>query len=49
MGETTTVLPVAIAAIALVIVLIEEMRHRRRLRRVASLRRVLDTDPVSAQ
>jgi hypothetical protein len=49
MGETTIVLPAAIAAIALIAGLIGETRHRRRMRRVASMRRVLDTEAVSAQ
>jgi hypothetical protein len=49
MGETTIVLPAAITALAVIIGLIEETRYRRRLRRAASIRRVLETDPVSIQ
>ena len=47
MDETKIVLPAAITALALIAGLIEETRHRRRLRRVASIRRVLGTDPVA--
>jgi hypothetical protein len=49
MGETTIVLPAAIAALAVIVIWIEETRHRRRLRRAASIKRALETDPVSAQ
>jgi hypothetical protein len=49
MGESTIVLPAAIAALTLIAGLIGEMRHRRRMRRAASIRRVLDSEPVSAQ
>jgi len=49
MGETTIVLPAAIAAVALIATLIGKTRQRRRMRRAASIRRVLDTEAVSAQ
>jgi len=48
MGETTIVLPAAITVLALVAGLVQEVRHRRRLRRAASIRRVLGVDPASA-
>ncbi|MCU1334688.1 MAG: hypothetical protein JWO19_269 [Bryobacterales bacterium] len=48
MDATTIVLPAAITALALIVILFEETRHRRRLRRVASIRKALDRDPVSA-
>jgi len=49
MGDTTIVLPAAIAGLVLIAGLIGETRHRRRMRRIASMRKVLDTEPVSAQ
>jgi hypothetical protein len=49
MGETKIVLPAAVAALALIAGLIGETRHRRRMRRVASIRRVLDTEALSVQ
>jgi len=47
MGESTIVLPAAISALTLIVVVIQETRHRRRLRRVASIRRVLEMDPIA--
>jgi len=49
MGDTMIVLPAAIAVLALIAGLIGEARHRRRMRRVASIRRVLETEPASVQ
>jgi len=48
MGETTIVFPAAISVLALIAGVVQEVRHRRRLRRAASIRRVLGTDPASA-
>jgi hypothetical protein len=48
MGEAKIVVPAAIAAFALIAGWIKT-RHRRRMRRLASIRKVLDTEAVSAQ
>jgi hypothetical protein len=49
MGETTIVLPAALAAFALIVGLVGETRHRRRMRRVESIRRMLEGQTASAQ